>query len=104
MTLMAHCQKMSFCPLYLDQPGSFSTQVMTGARARPSCARTTSAGTGAPVAEHGRIVGTVQGGVLIGLLSARVRAGVLADLAGWRTRNCWARWAVQPRWCSGPLA
>jgi len=41
------------------------------------------AATAAP-AERGRIVGTVQAGVLIGLLSARTVAGLLADLAGWR--------------------
>ncbi|WP_377701886.1 MFS transporter [Pseudoduganella sp. UC29_71] len=38
----------------------------------------------APPAERGRIVGTAQAGVLIGLLSARTVAGLLADLAGWR--------------------
>jgi predicted MFS family arabinose efflux permease len=35
-------------------------------------------------AERGRVVGAAQGGVVIGLLLARVLAGVIADLAGWR--------------------
>lgn len=35
--------------------------------------------------ERGRVVGTTQGGVLIGLLLARVMAGGVADLAGWRS-------------------
>lgn len=35
--------------------------------------------------ERGRVVGTTQGGVLVGLLLARVMAGGVADLAGWRT-------------------
>jgi len=34
--------------------------------------------------ERGRVVGTVQGGVVIGLLMARVLAGAVTDLAGWR--------------------
>lgn len=34
--------------------------------------------------ERGRVVGAAQGGVVIGLLLARVLAGVIADLAGWR--------------------
>jgi predicted MFS family arabinose efflux permease len=33
---------------------------------------------------RGRIVGAVQGGVVLGLLGARVVAGVVADIAGWR--------------------
>jgi predicted MFS family arabinose efflux permease len=45
------------------------------------------AATAAP-AKRGRIVGTVQAGVLIGLLSARTVAGLLADLAGWRAVYC----------------
>ncbi|MFI9027875.1 MFS transporter [Streptomyces sp. NPDC053560] len=32
----------------------------------------------------GRIVGTVQGGLLVGVLASRAYAGALADLAGWR--------------------
>jgi predicted MFS family arabinose efflux permease len=34
--------------------------------------------------ERGRVIGTVQSGVLIGVLGARSLAGVVADLAGWR--------------------
>lgn len=34
--------------------------------------------------ERGRVVGAAQGGVFIGLLLARVFAGVISDLAGWR--------------------
>ncbi len=34
--------------------------------------------------EQGRVVGTAQGGVFIGLLLARVFAGGVSDLAGWR--------------------
>lgn len=42
------------------------------------------AATAAPIQERGRVVGTVQGGVVMGLLLARVVSGVVADLAGWR--------------------
>lgn len=35
--------------------------------------------------ERGRVVGAAQGGVLIGLLLARVLSGALGDLAGWRS-------------------
>jgi predicted MFS family arabinose efflux permease len=35
--------------------------------------------------ERGRVVGAAQGGVVAGLLLARVLAGVVADLAGWRS-------------------
>lgn len=35
-------------------------------------------------AERGRVVGAVQGGVVIGLLLARTLAGAVTDLAGWR--------------------
>ncbi|GKS76180.1 MFS transporter [Acidovorax sp. SUPP950] len=42
------------------------------------------AATLAPPAERGRVVGTVQGGVVIGLLLARTLAGAVTDLAGWR--------------------
>lgn len=34
--------------------------------------------------EQGRVVGAAQGGVFVGLLLARVFAGVVSDLAGWR--------------------
>lgn len=34
--------------------------------------------------EQGRVVGAAQGGVVIGLLGARVFAGGVSDLAGWR--------------------
>ena len=34
--------------------------------------------------QRGRMVGTVQGGVFIGLLSARVLSGTVAAVAGWR--------------------
>ncbi|ASR44483.1 hypothetical protein BEN78_15040 [Xanthomonas citri pv. mangiferaeindicae] len=34
--------------------------------------------------ERGQVVGTAQGGVFIGLLLARVFAGTVSDLAGWR--------------------
>lgn len=36
-------------------------------------------------AERGRTIGTIQSGVLVGVLGARSLAGVVADLAGWRT-------------------
>lgn len=42
------------------------------------------AATAAAPEERGRIVGTTQGGVVIGLLLARVLAGLIADLGGWR--------------------
>lgn len=42
------------------------------------------AATAAPIEERGRVVGTVQGGVVMGLLLARVVSGFVADLAGWR--------------------
>lgn len=35
-------------------------------------------------AQRGRVVGTVTGGVVLGILLARTVSGVLADLAGWR--------------------
>lgn len=35
-------------------------------------------------AERGRVVGTAQAGVVIGLLLARTMAGLVADIAGWR--------------------
>jgi predicted MFS family arabinose efflux permease len=38
----------------------------------------------APESERGRVVGTVQSGVVIGLLSARSLAGFSADVSGWR--------------------
>ena len=34
--------------------------------------------------EQGRVVGATQGGVFIGLLSARVVSGAISDLSGWR--------------------
>ena len=34
--------------------------------------------------ERGRVVGTVQGGVVIGLLLSRLAAGLISDLGGWR--------------------
>ena len=42
------------------------------------------AATAAAPQERGRVVGTVQGGVVIGLLLSRLAAGVICDLAGWR--------------------
>ena len=42
------------------------------------------AATAAAPSERGRVVGAAQGGVVIGLLLARVQAGVIADLTGWR--------------------
>ncbi len=42
------------------------------------------AATAAAPSERGRVAGAAQGGVVIGLLLARVQAGVIADLAGWR--------------------
>jgi len=42
------------------------------------------AATAAAPGERGRVVGATQSGVVIGLLSARVLAGVVADLASWR--------------------
>ncbi|MFB4301098.1 MFS transporter [Actinomadura sp. NTSP31] len=38
-----------------------------------------------PPAEHGRNLGFVTSGVVIGILGSRVAAGVLADLWGWRS-------------------
>jgi predicted MFS family arabinose efflux permease len=35
--------------------------------------------------ERGRVVGAAQGGVFLGLLLARVLAGAIGDLGGWRT-------------------
>ena len=35
-------------------------------------------------AQRGRVVGMVTGGVVLGILLARLTAGVIADLAGWR--------------------
>ncbi|MGI4720512.1 MAG: MFS transporter [Janthinobacterium lividum] len=43
------------------------------------------AASAAGVHERGRIVGATQGGVFIGLLLARVLAGAISDLAGWRS-------------------
>ena len=42
------------------------------------------AATAAAPQERGRVVGAVQGGVVIGLLLSRLAAGVICDLAGWR--------------------
>ena len=42
------------------------------------------AATAALPQERGRVVGTVQGAVVIGLLLSRLAAGLIADLAGWR--------------------
>ena len=42
------------------------------------------AATAAAEGERGRVVGATQGGVVTGLLLARVLAGGVADLAGWR--------------------
>ena len=42
------------------------------------------AATAARPQERGRVVGTVQAGVVIGLLLSRLAAGVICDLAGWR--------------------
>lgn len=60
--------------------------------------------------ERGRVVGTAQAGVVIGLLMARVVAGGIADLAGWRAvygcsalamailgMGLWWRLPAQPR-------
>ncbi|MFS3913881.1 MFS transporter [Bacillus australimaris] len=43
------------------------------------------AATWAAPEERGRIVGLVQSGIVIGILLARAFAGVLTDLAGWRS-------------------
>ncbi len=43
------------------------------------------AATAAAPQERGRVVGAAQGGVVIGLLLARVLSGFIADLAGWRS-------------------
>lgn len=43
------------------------------------------AASAAAPAERGAVVGAAQGGVVIGLLLARVQAGLVADLAGWRS-------------------
>jgi len=42
------------------------------------------AATLAAPAERGRVVGSAQGGVVIGLLLARTLAGLVTDVAGWR--------------------
>jgi predicted MFS family arabinose efflux permease len=38
----------------------------------------------APEHERGRVVGAAQGGVFLGLLLARVMAGAISDIGGWR--------------------
>lgn len=38
----------------------------------------------APEHERGRVVGAAQGGVFVGLLLARVLAGGISDIGGWR--------------------
>lgn len=38
-----------------------------------------------PAAERGRVVGHIMGGLLIGILAARVVSGAVGALAGWRT-------------------
>ncbi|NIE75560.1 MFS transporter [Pantoea sp. Ap-967] len=43
------------------------------------------AATLAAPAQQGQAVGTVTGGVVLGILLARLASGVLADLAGWRS-------------------
>lgn len=43
------------------------------------------AASAAPGDERGRVVGAAQGGVFVGLLLARVVAGLVADLGGWRS-------------------
>lgn len=43
------------------------------------------AATAAAPQERGRVVGAAQGGVVIGLLLARVLSGFIADVAGWRS-------------------
>ncbi|WP_420227552.1 MFS transporter [Pigmentiphaga litoralis] len=42
------------------------------------------AASAAPPAQQGRVVGAAQGGVFVGLLLARVVAGGVSDVAGWR--------------------
>ena len=42
------------------------------------------AATLAAPAERGRVIGTVTGGVVVGILLARFAAGLLADVGGWR--------------------
>jgi predicted MFS family arabinose efflux permease len=42
------------------------------------------AATASAESERGRVVGAAQGGVVAGLLLARVMAGLIADIAGWR--------------------
>ncbi|OZI39344.1 MFS transporter [Bordetella genomosp. 1] len=42
------------------------------------------AATAAAPAEQGRVVGAAQGGVVVGLLLARVYSGAISELAGWR--------------------
>lgn len=39
----------------------------------------------APAAERGRAIGLVTSGVVLGILGVRMLAGLLADLAGWRS-------------------
>lgn len=48
----------------------------------------------APPQERGHVVGTAQGGVFAGLLLARVVAGGVSDLAGWRSVYVWAAAAM----------
>lgn len=64
--------------------------------------------------ERGRVVGAAQGGVFIGLLLARVFAGAVGDLAGWRgvyacsallmLALAWPLWRQLPRLPAAPDA
>ncbi|ARP88628.1 MFS transporter [Bordetella genomosp. 9] len=64
--------------------------------------------------ERGRVVGAAQGGVFIGLLLARVFAGAVGDLAGWRgvylcaaalmLAIAWPLWRALPALRTAPAA
>lgn len=57
--------------------GAFGTAMTQGLIAYAAAA--------APVHGQGRVVGAAQGGVFLGLLLARVMAGGISDIGGWRT-------------------
>ncbi|MHA4871152.1 MFS transporter [Duganella sp. PWIR1] len=78
LALLAVCMASGTAPLMAAMlaVGMFGTAMTQGMIA--------SAASAAGPHERGRVVGAAQGGVVAGLLLARVFAGLVADLAGWR--------------------